>query len=632
MVRLRLALLTIFVFLVASSSFAYVQVLHKRITGHAFDRAVLESDFLVRYQLTSIADELKTAMQYGAVHEDDFPRSVNHFYDFQNGVPLTEPSLPLIICSPYGIRADHWALDNSILNDHSLYSARANFYRALTGRTEGDRASFAHGLFEDLGHVVHLLQDMAQPEHTRNDQHLVLFGLSYNFGKTASSLYENWTGDNFASDIDSTSSLPDGALKALFFQGYPTIHKASYSSYFGDDYSGLAAYSALNHVTQDTNYDDKSGCFLSHPSPSRNSAVPRDQARLITVVDPGTTLVSHISVIETIYTLMFTDYATGFADKDGYHTIESALDYETVKYDPSMKVFSLSDDSWETRAANLLPKAVSYSAGVIEKFFEPTTLISYWLPNDDGSYSVSVGSRDAMSNVTFDLLQKDDAGQLSPLAPPVSAASVPVLYGQPLPGDFGTIAAATLSDPEILTREVRVVAIGSVRTAGVTDPLVVVAQIIPKRHKLSVVLQFDTSTGYLGSGVGMAIGRFGSDLNDPFADYNDYVSGNQSPGIPSYLREIPFSNITRPPLNGTIEFDAGVTDTDRFEVSISAGAADVSKLKTGTISVLRDGVVAWKLPLSYRFGIYENFIVDGQGNVTVAGSNNYAITQGRITE
>ncbi|HEY0372359.1 MAG TPA: hypothetical protein VGD79_10175, partial [Thermoanaerobaculia bacterium] len=199
MTRSRAILLaTLCVAFAATPVRAYVEPLHRKITGHAYDRAASETDFLKRYQLTPISLVLRADMQYGAVHEDDVPRSVNHFFDFQNGVGLKEPlpgPIAIPICNELGVRADSWALDNHILNQYSLYQAQNHFYLALTEATPSGRDLWMRRTFEDLGHIVHLLQDMAQPEHTRNDQHLLLAGYGFSFGDTAASLYENWSRD-----------------------------------------------------------------------------------------------------------------------------------------------------------------------------------------------------------------------------------------------------------------------------------------------------------------------------------------------------------------------------------------------------------------------------------------------------
>jgi hypothetical protein len=113
-------------------------------------------------------------------------RVMNHFYDPIHNVPLT-------VLTPRGERATDWALgmtnaldvsepeDTSRDQHFSLRDFYNNLYWALTLerpasgggiRTESDRKldskerreRFATSL-KSLGHVAHLLQDMAQPQH-----------------------------------------------------------------------------------------------------------------------------------------------------------------------------------------------------------------------------------------------------------------------------------------------------------------------------------------------------------------------------------------------------------------------------------------------------------------------------------
>lgn len=63
-----------------------------------------------------------------------------------------------------------WAADDSS-NDWRWGRVRDYYYNALTSSVDADRqASFAQ-TFRGLGQVIHLIQDMAQPAHVRNDPH-----------------------------------------------------------------------------------------------------------------------------------------------------------------------------------------------------------------------------------------------------------------------------------------------------------------------------------------------------------------------------------------------------------------------------------------------------------------------------
>lgn len=54
---------------------------------------------------------------------------------------------------------------------YSLDNAKTYYLNALTAPKKTDRVQAFGDLFLSIGHVLHLLQDMAQPQHVRNDMH-----------------------------------------------------------------------------------------------------------------------------------------------------------------------------------------------------------------------------------------------------------------------------------------------------------------------------------------------------------------------------------------------------------------------------------------------------------------------------
>jgi len=106
----------------------------------------------------------------GTKFEDNFPRALNHFYDPVNKRPLNFQGVPLGSASP------DWAIDGTGDPDTTKFSfkaAREYLLKALTDPSESFRRKQFRLLFESLGHVIHHPQDMAQPQHVRNDAHLV---------------------------------------------------------------------------------------------------------------------------------------------------------------------------------------------------------------------------------------------------------------------------------------------------------------------------------------------------------------------------------------------------------------------------------------------------------------------------
>ena len=123
-------------------------------------------------------------------------RPLHHFYDPRNDQGL-RVGLRIGQKAPdWGIGADDAFADENAAdqwrrNHFTVFDARESMFRALTGMSgSGSRAIGAGGsepttpadkesvrkaywatTFRALGDIVHLIQDMAQPQHTRNDPH-----------------------------------------------------------------------------------------------------------------------------------------------------------------------------------------------------------------------------------------------------------------------------------------------------------------------------------------------------------------------------------------------------------------------------------------------------------------------------
>ena len=106
----------------------------------------------------------------GAKDEDDpFTRCLNHFYNPATGKPIF----------PTSNTAIEWAHDSKA---QSVPSAGGDFTweRAKYAFADNDNKR----AFESLGHILHLVEDMAVPAHTRSDPH------------GGGDPFEEWTRDN----------------------------------------------------------------------------------------------------------------------------------------------------------------------------------------------------------------------------------------------------------------------------------------------------------------------------------------------------------------------------------------------------------------------------------------------------
>lgn len=127
----------------------------------------------------NLSDQEINYLIKGAVDEDTPPRWINHFYDpitgegwnggGINGIsPETIKYLAQFGLSYEDIEsAKKWAVDPLLQNAYILYQGDQTWQKAITEYVKGNKKE----AFIALGHVLHLLEDMTVPDHTRNDTH-----------------------------------------------------------------------------------------------------------------------------------------------------------------------------------------------------------------------------------------------------------------------------------------------------------------------------------------------------------------------------------------------------------------------------------------------------------------------------
>jgi len=109
---------------------------------------------------------------FGSSYEDalDEKQALRHFWNPLDGSPLNLPIVGTSRSEP----SPGWALEDQTsyeLQQFSYQDARGYLLQALTAPTKTQRDRNWGLLFQTLGHVGHHMQDMAQPQHVRNDPH-----------------------------------------------------------------------------------------------------------------------------------------------------------------------------------------------------------------------------------------------------------------------------------------------------------------------------------------------------------------------------------------------------------------------------------------------------------------------------
>jgi len=137
--------------------------------GLAFDNHVIHPD-LSRAAIStveketkySITSEQKEWIVEGSIAEDTDPRYRNHFYNPSTGEGLDDYEFFKVKVWHFtGISAKEWAFkQDSATGDYSVGAILDNYREGNVQRA-----------YLGVGHIIHLVQDMAVPAHTRNDAH-----------------------------------------------------------------------------------------------------------------------------------------------------------------------------------------------------------------------------------------------------------------------------------------------------------------------------------------------------------------------------------------------------------------------------------------------------------------------------
>ncbi len=188
-----------------------------------------------------LTDEQKQWVIQGSIDEDRSPRYLNHFYDpvFERGLSATVSGFGYA-----GYLAKHWAQFSSYqtINPGNIGNLWTGNGPVISGSWWGDFSyeaaikdyskSKEKESYLSLGHVLHLIEDMTVPEHTRNDPHP---------GGIMTSFYENWTKDN-------SSGLTQDLSKRIFDSGKKLVVYSDLESYFNN----LATYTNNNFFSPQT--------------------------------------------------------------------------------------------------------------------------------------------------------------------------------------------------------------------------------------------------------------------------------------------------------------------------------------------------------------------------------------------
>jgi hypothetical protein len=427
------------------SSLAHEIVVHQQITLNAAysaeDYSSDYNDFLNAISSDCSAAQAEGLMKTGSGLEDNTGqdaggfRPLNHFYDpldNQYGKGLSD------IVSGHkqlGQNSFVWAsISNSpgvnlfanpnTSNTWSWQNARGYEWLGLTSTNAADRRANLGYMFRALGQVMHLLQDPSQPQHARNENHLDYWpyiSVYVSFPTPLHSYIEDYEAKNYATlnyynDILDWRGLEFTKMENFWDRG---LYRTNGVQALNDDASGgaqlgLAEFSNGNFLGERHSYAEY---FFSwqlgyYPFPA-----------LFTSTDYSQVIKNLPGAVDT-FTLYNGHQGNGiYLHKTGdgiTFTHHSRLTYLGAMF-PGSLMYNVSQTTTKDNNVDydylniLIPKAVKYSAGLIDYYFRGDIQVS--VATNLGQYTLTVinYSGQFFSGGSFSLFQDDSSGNRTPV-------------------------------------------------------------------------------------------------------------------------------------------------------------------------------------------------------------------------
>ncbi len=271
--------------------------------------------------------------------------------------------------------------DTSRRNHFTVVDAREAMYRALTGRKSDGTGAGGAGLdadmttrkaywattFRALGDVMHLNQDMAQPQHTRNESHAGITARNF----MGNPIYEKYLDARVRGQAEfEINGTVISSPPLLNFGTYDAVKFTSYSDFWSTapgqaipSGRGLADYSSRGFFTPASNFGNS-----KYPSPSSALGAYSRETIAFSRGYSATYLVRDVP----------DSYAGG---SDRLHQTREGTWLDFLR--DGSTGYVLDRTVFDDMANVLIPRAVGYSAGLLNFFFRGK--IEMKLP-DEGVY------------------------------------------------------------------------------------------------------------------------------------------------------------------------------------------------------------------------------------------------------
>jgi hypothetical protein len=330
-----------------------------------------------------IPNRIREWLRDGGQFEDEpgYTRSFNHFHDPLKPLDLAGFTYPIVFPVPF-TSALKWAQNQygwpGVLGgDQSWKKARDSFYKGLTALNKDDRDGNLADTFRALGQIMHLVQDVSVPAHARNDPHVYFDQLPLGI-KVGKYHYEVWVKQHpkelqsylekppiFDKSVLNCSGPPSASLPiANIFDTfrYGSLRDLNVAA---QSNVGLAEYTNANFFSNGT-------IFKNYPHPTFDDtdffALDWKNAEIVAGEDgrPDKRLYIRKIAGEPVQHLASVSYLSYNWIKRGLSLISSAR---------------LDDEVHKDYASKLLPRAVGYSAGLLEYFFRGKLHVALLAPS-----------------------------------------------------------------------------------------------------------------------------------------------------------------------------------------------------------------------------------------------------------
>jgi hypothetical protein len=386
------------------------QAINEKITGMTYNGFSLDAflknnlgfkdGLIAKVNGQMVSDWIKN----GGKFEDEpaYTRSRNHFHDPLK--PWDQAGLNSLLftgeSSALWIKTQEYRRSTDLGGDWSWKKARQFYYAALTGNSmalngfkveegwfssttisgktnmiEAERKRFFAWAFRAVGQTMHLVEDASVPSHTRNDVHV-----DYNYEDYVEKL--RTTNSSSFNILLSNPRRFDGTIDTISsFIDTDQYTGTNLDITFGRNI-GLAEYSNANFFSEDTILKD-----YPHPTYADTTYPNIDWTHPEIADAEDGKFDSRIYIRKTVgeidARMASISYISHDCIKKGYY-----------EYSPLV----LDDNVYNDYAALLIPRAVGYSAGLLDYFFRGSITIT--LPNN-GLYSSADDQSIGFTRVAF---------------------------------------------------------------------------------------------------------------------------------------------------------------------------------------------------------------------------------------